>query len=114
MLTKVKIALIAALVASTASAALARPTHLQIPSNQFGPVLTDEDARSDVSEGEIGDRVAGRLVEQEHGLAVGNPLVRQLDSHPSPEGLDEEQSPGKRFRGEKAARCRAAQRALLP
>jgi hypothetical protein len=42
MLTKVKIALIAALVASTASAALARPTHLQIPSNQFGPVLTDE------------------------------------------------------------------------
>jgi hypothetical protein len=42
MLTKVKIALVAALVASTASAALARTNHLQIPTNQFGPVLTDE------------------------------------------------------------------------
>jgi hypothetical protein len=41
MLTKMKIALIAALVASSASAALARPNYLQIPSG-YGTVYTDE------------------------------------------------------------------------
>jgi len=43
MSTKIKIALIAALVASTASAALARttPHNVQSPSN-FGQVMTDE------------------------------------------------------------------------
>jgi hypothetical protein len=52
-----------------------------------GPVLADENAVPDVGDREERDRVAARLVEQEHALAVGDPLVGQLDSEPSAKGL---------------------------
>src|SRR5215475_4662326 len=40
-----------------------------------GPVLADENAAPDVGDRKERDRVAARLVEHEHVLAVGDPLV---------------------------------------
>jgi hypothetical protein len=86
----------------------------KIDKQECGPVLADENAVPDVGDREERDRVAARLVEQEHVLAVGDPLVGQLDSEPSAKGLDEQQSFWERLRSEEAAHRRAAQWALLP
>src|SRR5258705_7112978 len=76
--------------------------------------LADEDTRSDISEREVRDGVAARLVEKDDIFAVGNPLASQFNAHPSAQGLSEQQSLWKRLGGKKAAPRRATQRALLP
>jgi hypothetical protein len=81
----------------------------KIDKQKCGPVLADENAVPDVGDREERDRVTARLVEQEHVLAVGDPLVDQLDSEPSAKGLDEQQSFWERLRSEEAAHRRGAQ-----
>src|SRR3989442_11070788 len=72
----------------------------KIDKQKCGPLLADENA--------VPDPVAFFPV------AVGDPLVGQLDSEPSAKGLDEQQSFWERLRSEEAAHRRAAQWALLP
>jgi hypothetical protein len=76
--------------------------------------LSDEDTWPDIGEREIRDRIAAGFVEKDDIRAVGDPLASELNSHPSAQGLGEQQSLRERLGGEEVAHRRAAQRALLP
>src|SRR5262249_41051703 len=78
------------------------------------PVLVDENARSDISQWKVRDRVAAGFVEEEHVLAVGDPFPGELDPEAPAQGLGEQKSFWERLRGEKAAQRHAAERPLLP
>jgi len=68
-----------------------------------GSVLADENARANVADWKVSDRIAAWLVEQQHFFAVSDPFAGQLDAKPSAKALHEQQSIWKRFRGEEAA-----------
>lgn len=68
----------------------------------------------DVREWEVGDRVAAGLVQQDHVLAVGDPLTGELNAHPAAQAFGVQESFGEWFGGEEAADRAAAERALLP
>jgi hypothetical protein len=53
------------------------------------PVLADENASANVAERKVRDRIAPRLVEQQHILAVGDPFAAQFHAQPLAKRLDE-------------------------
>jgi hypothetical protein len=76
-----------------------------------GAVLADQDTWPDVGDREERHRIAARLVQQDHVLAVGDPFVGEPDAQSAPERLGEQHSWRERLGGQEAADRRAAQRA---
>lgn len=77
-------------------------------------VFCDQKAVGDVIEREVRNRVAARLVQQQHTLTVGDPLLAESDPHPPAQRLGEQQVFGHRLCRQEASHRTHGQRTLLP
>jgi hypothetical protein len=68
----------------------------------------------DVTEREVGHRVAARLVQQHHVLAVGDTVTALPDAHPPAQRFGKQQPLRQRLRDEKLADRSWCERSLLP
>jgi hypothetical protein len=79
-----------------------------------GAVLVDENAGPDVADREERDGIVTGFVQQQHVVAVGDPLAGELHAHAAAQRFGEQQPFRKRRGGEELADRAGAQWALLP
>jgi hypothetical protein len=79
-----------------------------------GVVAALECLRRDVVTGEVGDRIAPRLVQEHDVLAVGDPFCAEADPHAAAERLGEQQPFGQWIGDEEASNRMRRQWSLLP